>query len=372
MASAHLNDLRRKLGQLFIVDLDGKAPSSHIGRRLADFRPGGIILRDTNYESPRQLAELISFIQSTEPEVPLFIAVDQEGGRVNRLKAPFSHFPPLADLGKLGSDVYAFRVGMALGRELAAVGINMNMAPVLDVNTNPLNPVIGDRSFGNKAKLVAALGAAYMHGLHTAGVVAVGKHFPGHGDTSLDSHITLPEVKATDRRLNRVELLPFRKAIEQEIGALMTAHVLYPAWDKGSPATLSPFIISQILRKKLRFTGLVMSDDMTMGAIVDNFSIEGASLAAMHAGVDVLLICRGEWAHERAFNALLKAYEKKELDQERLLISLSRVLKLKSRIVKHDEPRLDLDAIGGADQTQLLAELTREIEKKRFRLPGFP
>ena len=370
MASDHLNELRRKVGQLFIVDLDGKAPSSDIRRWLANFRPGGIILRDINYESPRQLAEFISFIQTSDQEVPLFITVDQEGGRVNRLKTPFTQFPAAADLGKLGSDVYAFRVGLALGRELTAVGINMNMAPVLDVNTNPLNPVIGDRSFGNNPKLVATLGAAYMHGLDTAGLVAVGKHFPGHGDTALDSHITLPKVEANNRRLNRVELRPFRTVIEQKISALMTGHVVYTAWDEDSPATLSPYIISRILRKKLGFTGLVISDDLTMGAIMENYSIERASLAAVEAGVDVLLICSGKWAYERAFNTLLKAFEKRELDPERLFISLGRVLKLKSRIVKgKDKPRLDLNAIGGAEQTQLVAELTREIEKKRLRLP---
>ena len=233
------------------------------------------VSENLDIEHPEQLAELIADLQAFASKAgapaPLFISVDQEGGRVSRLNPPFTRFPEPCCLGLAQSESLAQRFGLALGHELNAVGINMDYAPVLDVNTNPDNPIIGKRAFSNDPDWAGRLGVSFMKGMQEAGVLPVGKHFPGHGDTSLDSHLALPTVDRANKILEQVELVPFQQAIQHGLDVIMTAHVIYHAWDDKNTATFSPMILQTILRERLGFKGLVMSDDGGLDDVVEVF-----------------------------------------------------------------------------------------------------
>mgnify|MGYP003305594328 FL=1 len=246
---------------------------------------------ERNFENPKQLKTLIEDLQSlTAPNSPpLFISVDQEGGRVTRLKKNFTQFPPMSCLGKAGSDDLAYRFGMAMGKEMRAVGINMDYAPVLDVHSNPENPIIGKRAISSDPDVVARLGCKIIQGFQDAGTIPVGKHFPGHGDTSQDSHLILPRVERNKESLEQIELVPFSKAFQKGLDVIMTAHVVYPAWDKNSAATFSKPILRDLLRKKMHFEGLVMSDDLEMQAVTQ--TPDEIPALAINAGIDLFLIC---------------------------------------------------------------------------------
>jgi beta-N-acetylhexosaminidase len=281
------------------IGFDGKSLPPSPSRWLADGQVGGIVLFSRNIENPAQVRELCREIRSAAGRgnpLPL-IAVDQEGGRVARFKdPPFTWFPPAraCSLFCCRNEAVAEAVGAATAAELRAVGIDVNFAPVLDVASNPRNRVIGDRAFSEDAHTSAALGIAFAKGSLSRGILPVGKHFPGHGDTSADSHKELPVVRAGRETLLRRELLPFRRAAVAGIPALMTAHVMYPALDDALPATLSRKILHDLLRERLRFRGAVISDALEMKAIADSYGIGEAAVLAVTAGCDVVLVCRGE------------------------------------------------------------------------------
>jgi len=257
------------LGQLFVVGLSRPTLDEETRKFLTTFCPGGVILFPHNAPDPQTLLTLCRDLHAL-PSPPL-ITIDHEGGRVQRLTAPFTHFPAAAHLGATSSPFLAGRVGGVMAQELRAVGIDLNFAPVLDVLTNRDNPVIGDRAFSSRPETVARIGGALMLGLQKGGVIPCGKHFPGHGHTNADSHATLPRVDKTFDELMQVEIPPFRRAISAQIGTIMTAHVLYPALDPDLPATLSPTILTGLLRQKLGYRGMVITDDLEMGAIVSHF-----------------------------------------------------------------------------------------------------
>ena len=241
------------------------------------------------------------------PGRPILVGIDHEGGRVSRLGEPFTQFPAAAVVGRTGSPHLAYRQGIAMGEELRSVGIDVDFAPVLDVASNPHNPVIGDRSFGAHPRTVSRLGISMAHGLRRTGVVAVGKHFPGHGDTDVDSHLDLPVVRRRMAELDRIELFPFRRAIQGGIEALMIAHVVFTGLDAERPATLSRRILTELLRERLRFRGLLFSDDLEMKAISDRFAPSDAAILAIEAGADWLLACQTLDFAERAINGLARA-----------------------------------------------------------------
>ena len=226
-----LRELRRHAGRLAIVGFSGHSVPDDLRRLAAEFDLGGVIYFARNVVEPAQVRELSREVAALARDWPFWISVDQEGGRVARLKSPFTEWPPAMTLGRSGDEALAERFAAALAAELTAVGINLDYAPVLDVHTNPSNPVIGDRALAGEADLVARLGAAIVRALQQNGVAACGKHFPGHGDTSVDSHEALPVVDHDPRRLDAVELVPFRRAIADGVAAIMTAHVLVPALD---------------------------------------------------------------------------------------------------------------------------------------------
>src|SRR5947207_10093134 len=252
--------LRRQIGELLIAGFHGHQVPVELKSLAREFGLGGIILFDRNIVEPEQVAELSIEAGELASDVPLWVSVDQEGGRVARLKAPFTEWPPMATLGRSGDVRLAERFARALAAELKSVGITLDYAPVLDIHTNPKNPVIGDRALAEKATEVARLGAAIVRTLQAEGIAACGKHFPGHGDTSTASHIELPLVEHPPDRLRRVEFLPFTAAIQAGVATIMTAHVLVPSLDEKRPASLSQRIVHDILREELNYDGVILSD----------------------------------------------------------------------------------------------------------------
>jgi len=282
-----------------------------------------------NIVEPSQVVDLVRTLRAASP-VPLTVSVDQEGGLVQRLRAPLTVWPDMFSVAAAGDPVRSEAVGRALGDELAALGIGWNFAPVLDVHTNPANPVIGNRAFGVTATAVTTHALAFWRGLRAAGVLGCGKHFPGHGDTRTDSHHELPVVLVDEARLRAVELAPFVAAVAAGVPALMTAHVLYPAWDAHLPATLSPRIAREILRGQLGFSGLLVSDDLGMRAVADRWPIEELVLESLLAGVDHFLVREPQERQEAAFAALVRAAEKRPEVRGRVQESAARVAAFKT------------------------------------------
>ena len=311
-------------------------------RSLArEFGLGGVTLFARNIEAPEQVAELAYDLQSLSTELPLWVAVDQEGGRVARLRAPFTEWPPMAVLGRSDDADLAYRFAAALAVELRAVGISLDYAPVLDIHTNPKNPVIGDRALAETAEGVARLGAAIVRGLQENGVAACGKHFPGHGDTSVDSHLDLPIVEHPPDRLRRVEFVPFREAIRAGVATIMTAHILVPSLDEEKPATLSRHVVYDLLRDELNFEGVILSDDLEMKALAKSYTVAEAAVQAILAGCDGVLICRA-LSDDRsrdievqavALEALVHAVEDGTIPYTRLEDALARSRRAKERFL---------------------------------------
>lgn len=365
--------LAEKVGQLFIVGFEGTEVTPELAAWMAQYGWGGVIIFGRNVESPAQLLTLTQGLQAAvqaRGHLPLLIAVDQEGGRVARLKAPFTAFPSAATVGQTGSEHLARDVGQAIAIELRAVGINMDMAPVLDVLTNPANTVIGDRAFSADPRCVVRLGTAFIHGMHAAGVLTVGKHFPGHGDTLLDSHVALPVSERTVAQLKACELLPFREAVAAGLDAIMTAHVIYRAWDPQYPATLSPPILTGILRTELDFQGVIITDDLGMAAVSETAPRQEVALRALRAGVDLLLICHHRQHQERAYAHVLRAVERDELSEMLVNGAVARVHALKSRLHRRLQDvaaSATLACIGCAEHQVLAA---RMVEQSAQRATG--
>jgi beta-N-acetylhexosaminidase len=287
----------------------------------------------------------------------LAIAVDQEGGRVARLRGPpFASVPPMREIGKHSDPERARRVGQLFAYELRAVGFNWDFAPVLDVDTNPLNPVIGDRSFHNESQVVAALGTALARGLESGGVASCAKHFPGHGDTAQDSHVTLPRLPHGMERLRNIELLPFRAYAEAGLASIMTAHVLFEAVDDKVPATMSGKVLQGILREELGFEGVIVSDDLEMKAIADRFSIEDSTVLGALAGVDLFLVCEHFDLQERAIQGLVKAVEAGRISRGRIEASNRRLGVLSNRFMRL--PPLGLEVLGDPMHSKLALGLS--------------
>lgn len=291
-------------GQVLIAGFAGTDAPDELLQSLSRNELAGVILFKRNLGTMHQIAALIARIaEIAPPDSPPLVAVDQEGGRVARLGAPILRLPPMRKLAALRDPALTERAAALLGRQLKALGFTMDFAPVLDVDTNPENPVIGDRAFGASVEQVIEQAFAFARGLAAGGVLACGKHFPGHGDTDLDSHLALPRLAHARERLDRIELAPFRAA-RGTLPALMTAHVVFEALARGVPATLSRTVVSDLLRGELGYDGLVVSDDLEMRAIADHYGIEQAACLAVEAGCDTLLVCsRLDWV-ERARAAL--------------------------------------------------------------------
>lgn len=360
------SSVRRTIGQLLIGSLPGTTIPPELRSLAREFGLGGVILFARNIEAPEQVAELSHDVQTLATELPLWVSVDQEGGRVARLTAPFTEWPPMAVLGRSGDATLAARFAAALAAELRAVGITLDYAPVLDIHTNPKNPVIGDRALGEDAETVARLGAAMVRGLQEHGIAACGKHFPGHGDTSTDSHLELPIVEHPPDRLRRVECVPFRAAIEAEVAFIMTAHVLVPSLDGEKPATLSRRIVYDLLRDELGFGGVILSDDLEMKALAAEHTVADAAIQAIAAGCDGVLICRAQVedrsrdidVQAEALEALVHAVEDGRIPYTRLDDALMRQRRAKERFLAAPVAagRRPLGQVVGCDEHARIAE----------------
>ena len=328
---------------------------------------GGIILFGRNVEAPEQVSELAHDSQAMSHELPLWVSIDQEGGRVARLGEPFTVWPPMCTLGRSGEVELAKRFSRALARELRAVGVSLDYAPVLDVHSNAQNPVIGDRALSDAADDVARLGSAIIRGLQDEGVAACGKHFPGHGDTSADSHHELPVVEHPPERIREVELIPFQAAVASDVAMIMTAHVLYPALDEECPATLSRPIVTDMLRHELGFAGLVATDDLSMQAITGHGSVEDACVSAVAAGCDLLLLCAPDVEQQvRAVEALIRAVESEVIPVARIEDAMARQHRVKARflaktLTRRPLPPNELRALLSCDEHAAVADEMRQF-----------
>ena len=335
-----MRDLRKEIGRLFMVGVPGPVLEAETRRTLERLHIGAVVLFRRNAANPAQIAALTGTLHAL-PSAPL-VAIDHEGGRVMRLDEPFTQFPAAAVVGRSGDSTLAFKIGQAMAEELSSVGIDLNFAPVLDVHSNPENPVIGDRAFGSDPDVVSAMGIALMRGLLAGGVIPCGKHFPGHGDTEKDSHVELPTVRRSRADLERTELVPFRAAIAAGIPMLMTAHVLYPALDAGHPATVSRAILTDLLRAELGFEGVIVSDDLEMRAISDHGDIGAAAVASVEAGADALLVCQDLAKAEHAVEAIEDAVSKGGLDRDRISAAADRVQRLRDDRPSRNAPLCNL------------------------------
>ncbi len=347
----------QRVGQLLWVGFEGKAIPASLDARLRAGEVGGVILFARNLGTMDENLALAAALRAAAPAV--LLQIDQEGGRVQRIREPATVWPPMLRLGELWrtsparAEALAGEVGRALGAELAAHGVDVDFAPVLDVLTNPDNPVIGDRAFAREAEAVARLAGAFAAGLDAAGVLPCGKHFPGHGDTSLDSHLALPRVDHPLARLRAVELLPFARV---RTPLLMTAHVVFAALDAELPATLSPAVLGGLLRGELGYDGVVVSDDLEMKAIADRWGVGDAVVRGLLAGCDAFLLCRREDLQVEAFEALVRAAERDAGVRARVDEASARVAAVKAR---HFARRRDtpLALVGAAEHRALAAEM---------------
>ena len=332
--------LRRRIGQLLIGSFEGPVIPVELQSVAREFDLGGVTLftRLGNIDTPEQVAGLAFQARELGAEWPAWIGIDQEGGRVARLKSPFTEWPPMAMLGRSDDVKLAARFAKAMAAEMAAVGISLDYAPVLDIHTNPRNPVIGDRALGERPETVARLGRVIIDELQRAGIAACGKHFPGHGDTAADSHEELPVVEHPPDRLRAVEFVPFKAAIEANVAFIMTAHVRVTSIDDERPATLSRKIVYDLLRDELGFRGAIVSDDLEMKAISNSYTPGEAAVAAIAAGCDTLLMC-GKGAvvdiglQVEVLEALIRAVESETLPAKRVEDAIARNRAAKERFV---------------------------------------
>lgn len=348
-------DLEEKIGQMIFAGVSGTTMDTGAQKLINQLHVGGIIFYKNNFENPTQTVELVNQIKAeNSSNIPLFLGVDQEGGRVIRLPGALTNFPPNKQIGEVNNPEFSYKIGRLLGYELKEFGLNLDFAPVLDINSNPNNPVIGDRSFGNNLEIVSKLGIETMKGIQSQKVIPTIKHFPGHGDTAVDSHLELPIVNKTLKELMKLELIPFKRAMDEGAEVVMVAHMLIPKLDKNNPASMSKVVMTDVLRKQLGFTGVIITDDMTMGAIVEHFDIGKAAVESVKAGSDIILVGHGYDNVDKIQSALKSAIEKGEISQQRINESVERIIKLKRKYGIKDE-KVESPDINGINQ--LIADL---------------
>jgi beta-N-acetylhexosaminidase len=365
--------MRHDVGQLLWIGFPGPSVEPELRAKLARGEAGATIVFKRNLvltgEGADERCDLDALValnaelhQHAPDGTPAWIAVDQEGGVVQRMRAPATRWPAMAAHDRFAApdDVeLAAQVGQAMGEELRAVGFDVDFAPVLDVHTNPANPIIGDRAFGSDAETVARRALAFARGLDAAGVMACGKHFPGHGDTATDSHLELPRIDHDWARLEQVELLPFRRAAEAGLPMIMTAHVVFAALDAARPATLSEQVVTGLLRDRLGYRGVIISDDLDMQAIAGHMGADVAAVAAVRAGCDVLLLCKDQHNLALAEEALIREAERDPVFRRRVGESAQRIRALKQAHAVRVAalPAVARDVVGGAAHRRLADRL---------------
>lgn len=359
--------LQEKIGQRLMTGFPGTEMTEEFRQAVKNHKIGNVILFRENIVSRDQLKRLCRDIQALirrETGHSAFIAIDQEGGIVSRLPEDAVNVPGAMALGAAGDPENAYRAGVLIGRELRSLGPNLNFAPSVDVNSNPQNPVIGVRSYGDDPQAVGRFAARSVRGLLDGGVMCTAKHFPGHGDTALDSHLALPCVDKSLDALNKTELVPFRAAIDAGVPAVMTAHILFPQIEPDPiPATMSRRIMQGLLREELGFTGIIVSDCMEMAAIASHYGVSEGTLAAFRAGVDLVEITHHpQWCAEAALR-ILEAAQAGELDLAEMDASVNRILEYKRRWIDSPEPvAFDFEA-AARESSALMDQSITEVHR---------
>ncbi|PBB05525.1 beta-N-acetylhexosaminidase [Salimicrobium humidisoli] len=342
--------LDEKIGQMIFGGVSGTGMNEETKEVIEKYHVGGLILFGNNITSAPQTVDFLNEMKQVNENnpYPLLLGVDEEGGRVSRMPPEVTKLPPGGEIGELEDPELAFKTGEILGAQMNELGFNLDFAPVLDVNSNPDNPVIGDRSFSSDPETVSELGIQVMKGIEEQGVVPVIKHFPGHGDTSVDSHLNLPKVTKSYEELKQMELIPFKQAIEAGADVTMTSHILLPAFDDQYPASMSEAVITDVLRDDLGFEGVVITDDLTMGAITNEYSVEDAAVETVKAGGDLLLMAHDSNLISTVFNELKAAVENGELSEARINESVERIadLKEKYQITGEETPPPDFQPLN--------------------------
>ena len=346
--------VEEKVGQLLIGGFEGTEIGDQATRLVQEYQVGGLILYGRNIAGAGQLVTLTNGLKALNGDgIPLFLSIDQEGGGVDRMPPEVRRTPGAYCVGQTGSVPAAQSYGYVLAAECAAFGLNLDFAPVLDVWSNPGNTVIGQRAFSADARTVAGLGPAAARRMMDQGIIPAVKHFPGHGDTAVDSHVGLPVVDKSPEELEETELIPFRAAIQSagtdgQVPAVMVAHILLTQLDPERPASLSPAVVTGLLREELGFAGAVLTDDLTMGAVTQSYGLGEAAVLAVEAGCDILLVCHGQDSVPAVRTALLEAVASGRITAERLDESVYRILRLKTEYALTNEPVSppDLEALN--------------------------
>ena len=323
--------LDEKIGQMIITGFNGSEYNDDMDRLINEYKVGGVILFARNIEDSNQMIDLTRALQENNNNLPLFISIDEEGGRVSRLPDDVEKFPSAFTIGLINDQQTAYENGKEIGYTLKRLGINLDYAPVLDIYSNENNTVIGDRAFSKEESIVSTMGIATMEGIEDADIIPVVKHFPGHGDTEVDSHYGLPIVYKTLEELRNFEFIPFVKAIESGCDVIMVSHIILNEIDSSNPASLSKIVINDILRRDMNFDKVVITDDMAMGAITSIMSIEEACIRSIKAGCDILLLGNAYEEIEQVINSIkLKLYNG-EISEEQINKSVKRILELKKK-----------------------------------------
>jgi len=351
-------DPEKEIGQLFMCGMPGTMLDEETLRLIRDYNPGGIILFARNIEDPLQVAGLCRDLQKAALKyhgTPLFLAVDQEGGRVARLREPFTPFPGNSAIGADEKPVEkAVEFGRTTATEMKLVGLNMDLAPVVDVRRGEIEKHLDGRSFGEDPQRVALLGRSVIESLQANGVMAVAKHFPGLGRADLDPHFHLPRIGIDIEEIMSVNMPPFKAAIEADVSGIMTSHAVYPSLDGERPATLSTSIMTNLLRKELGFEGLLLSDDLEMGAIAGTWGVAEGAATAFAAGADLLLICKEQSLAKQSANEIRKRIDSGAIPLYRLGESLGRIRKAKTGFLS------DRQEVSFADIEKYFGEMRNE------------
>jgi beta-N-acetylhexosaminidase len=340
-------------GDLLAVGFEGTVLPDAVASLSADSGLGGVVLFRRNCPDLDTVLALTDAARRLGPDV--LILVDHEGGRVHRLPPPFTHFPPAATIGRTGNPALAAAVARAMARELRAAGFDSGLAPVADCLTDRASAAIGDRAYGSDPEAVAACAVAFVRAALAEGLVPCAKHFPGHGRTALDSHLVLPDVDASLEELERTELVPFRQALAAGCPAVLVAHVRYHTLDPERPASLSRIVVDGVLRRRLGFGGLILSDDLEMAAVREQWGVDGAAVQFLLAGGDLALVCREAAAREATVTAVKRVLDVGELSPQAAFAARHRRRVL--RAWSEGARRPDVSVIGCSQHRELLAEV---------------
>ncbi|MRN54686.1 beta-N-acetylhexosaminidase [Paenibacillus monticola] len=367
-ASEQSGEIRKKVGQMFMCGFMETHPNENILKLITDYNLGGIIYFRRNIGTPEEVYECSASLQRAAAE-PLLIAIDQEGGMVARIEDGITLMPGNMALGATRDLEGVRESARIVGSELRHLGINMNFAPCVDINNNPANPVIGVRSYGESPELVGDMGAAAADGYQQAGVAATIKHFPGHGDTDTDSHLGLPFIRHNRQRLEKIELAPFRHIIETGVDAIMTAHVVFPAYEEQEiPATLSESILTGLLREDMGFEGVIVTDCLEMNAISKTVGVGRGAVMAVQAGADLILVSHQfDWQVE-AIEAVIAAVERGDITESRIDHSIRRLRDLKAKRGIHKGEPQTFVSIQDHLGTKASYEVAQELSEHSITL----